>query len=199
MSYEQMRRIRTQVLCYPQRLRWTLDVGNFWKVRRNGDSLLVFKEDQNGRAHSLASEESIPWVIFRTEPETHAMSTDDDLTDVATDTMELCFDALPACSENSRLVTKRVKDIGNVTFVPPWRKGKSAIKVKEFLRGQKVPLQYRDDAVVLCLSCESSIQVLAVYVEGDGESRDGHWVVHADFQHQQGLPVVKVILRKRRV
>jgi hypothetical protein len=70
------------------------------------------------------------------------------------------------------------KEKASWTFVPPWRKGRSPIKVKDFLRGQKVPLHYRSGAPILYLVGDDT--AVAVYVK----QNDGHgkWIMHADFE-----------------
>ena len=35
-------------------------------------------------------------------------------------------------------------------FTPPWRMGQSPVKIKDFLRSQKVPLHKRDSVLLLC-------------------------------------------------
>ena len=95
-------------------------------------------------------------------------------------------------SSNSTMNIKQVKDCGNIKFTPPWRKGRSAIKIKEFLRGQKVPLHLRDESIVLCLTDNDTLaqHALAVYLDDTG------WIVNAIFCPQDDLPVTKVVLGK---
>jgi len=79
------------------------------------------------------------------------------------------------------------------------RKGRSAIKIKEFLRGQKVPLHRRDDAIILCLSVDSARHALAVYLEGTGDDGGGRWIVNAEFSPQDAVPVTNVVLGRTSV
>jgi len=169
VSYDQMIRIRDQIFNHPDRLQWTLDVGSSWKIKRNGDTLTVFKENEN--RHS--DDDNLSWMII-----------DSPYTDNIADLHELCFSSLP---DSYTLDIKQVKDCVHAKFTPPWRR--SAIKIKEFLRGQKVPLHLRDDVNVLCLAVDddSSTQVLAVDLEGNG------WIVNADFCPQDGLPATTTV------
>ena len=186
VSYEQMLRIREQIQNYPAKLQWTLDVGNSWKLRRNGDTLVVFCDQEVSRLSTdtiISSNDPLSWKIL-TRPRA-----DLDLESVS-ETQEFCFGTFP---NNSTLTIKQVKDCGNIKFTPPWRKGRSAIKIKEFLRGQKVPLHLRDETIVLCLADNviPAQHALAVYLDGTG------WIVNANFCPQDDLPAVtKVVLGK---
>ena len=170
VSYDQMVRIRDQIHDHPDRLQWTLDVGSSWKIKRNGDTLVVFRENED--RHS--DDDDLSWMIINGQN-----------TDNISDLHELCFSSLP---DSYTLDIKQVKDCVHTKFTPPWRR--SAIKIKEFLRGQKVPLHLRDQVNVLCLTVEDddlSTQVLAVYLEGNG------WIVDANFCPQDGLPATTTI------
>mmetsp|Transcript_29694 Transcript_29694/g.39657 ORF Transcript_29694/g.39657 Transcript_29694/m.39657 type:complete len:111 (+) Transcript_29694:1176-1508(+) len=84
----------------------------------------------------------------------------------------------------------------DITFIPPWRRGRSPIKIKEFLRGQKVPLHRRPYAPVLFFENKTNKErvAIAVFVENStAENTEmipvegkGKWVVHADFDGQGG-------------
>jgi len=171
VSYDQMIRIRDQIFNHPDRLQWTLDVGSSWKIKRNGDTLGVFRENKD--KHS--DDDDLSWMII-----------DSQNTSNISGLHELYFGSLPG---SYTLHIKQVKDCAHTKFTPPWRR--SAIKIKEFLRGQKVPLHLRDDVNVLCLAVDddSSTQVLAVYLEGTG------WIVNADFSPQDGLQTTTVQLQ----
>ena len=171
ISYDQMVRIRDQIHNHPDRLQWTLDVGSSWKIKRNGDTLVVFRENED----SHSDDDDLSWMIINSQ----------DTVNIP-DLYELCFGLLP---DSYTLHIKQVKDCVQTKFTPPWRR--SAIKIKEFLRGQKVPLHLRDKVNVLCLAVDddSSTQALAVYLEGTG------WIVNADFSPQGGLQKTTVQLQ----
>jgi len=197
LPYDQMIRIRNQILNHPDRLQWTLDVGNLWKLQRNGETLSVYKS--KGKSHGpanggLKSGDTLLWSIDRSEIVDSSIHAQED--NHEDDTHVLCFDSLPLGDEHSSIKIVLVKDFGNVKFTPPWRKGRSAIKIKEFLRGQKIPLHRRDEATILCLSDDSSKHVLAVYLEAVGDDGADKWIVNADFCPQDGLSVTNVVLRK---
>ena len=186
LSYDQMLRIRDQIYNHPERLQWTLDVGNNWTLQRNGDALAVFK----GEAKMSQAPNAPPWKILTG---LGASSESEQGQDSVFDAVELCFGALP---EHYSLQIKQVKECTGIKFTPLWRKGRSAIKIKEFLRGQKVPLHLRDEASVLCLSDDSSRHALAVHLESTEKDGAGKWMVNANFCPQDDLPVTTVVLGK---
>lgn len=187
LPYDQMLRIRHQICDSPDRLQWTLDVGNNWKLRRNGDTLAVFNDSENvSQGPNGTPGSSLPWAII---------PNDDQSTADSPIVHTLCFGSLPEHSDPGDIKVKQVKDTGNIKFKPPWRKGRKAIKIKEFLRGQRVPLHLRDETIILCLSDDSSKQVLAVYLGGT-DVTDGKWIINADFCPQDGLPETKLFLER---
>jgi hypothetical protein len=183
LSYDQMQRIKNQFDAFPTRLQWNLDVGDCWTIGRNGQGLSVSKNEgtKNKERADVCSNEtpSNPWKIVTTESNGES-----------THVHELNFGNLPQHHGMSQVRIKQVKDVSYLTFIPPWRKGRGAVKIKEFLRGQKVPLHGRDDAYVLCCLYGSSEYALAIYLE----ERD-QWVLHSDFAHEKG-PIVKITLCK---
>ena len=189
LSYDHMQQIKAQFEMYPTRLQWIMDVGDGWSIKRNGKALTVSTTakmctDEHLNDNCLDADASIPWLIGGPESNQQNIGKTKDL-------YEIQFDSLPVNTNMSQITIKRTKDVCNLTFVPPWRKGRSAVKIKEFLRGQKVPLHSRDDSLVLCYSDGHSDYALAVYLEEKGE-----WIVHSDFEHDEG-PVFKVVLTKK--
>ncbi|KAK1736764.1 hypothetical protein QTG54_012786 [Skeletonema marinoi] len=124
LSYDQINRIKFQVENYPGKLQWTIDVGDLWRVQRNGNVLTLVHETES-------ISDSLPWYIVETN---HVLF---DVNDQLESDTELII-KLPPKMESSSLSMKRVKDVGNMRFLPQWRKGRSPIKIKELLRGQKI-------------------------------------------------------------
>ena len=89
----------------------------------------------------------------------------------------------PGADQDCTFVVSRVKQMGQCSFTPPWRT--NPLKVRDFLRGQRVPLHVRDAAPVIYLNNNSN--VVAVFVEereGGNEvyaGKVGTWIVHAKF------------------
>lgn len=181
VSYDKMLLIRDQIQNHPDRLQWSLDLGDNWRLKRNGNTLVIFKGDEWNQPPNAAIN---PWMIVA-GPETDTTNIESGLTH------ELCFGCLPKNVKSSTFKIEQVKECEGVSFIPPWRKGRSAMKLREFLRGQNVPLHQRDEAIVLCLSDGSTKHALAVYLEDANE-----WIVNANFCPQDDLSVTKVVLWK---
>ncbi len=195
VSYDQMLRIRDQIHNYPDNLRWKMDIGRHWEIQRNGDTLVVVEWNGNDQpSHSGIR----PWIIIAGPGTGTGTGMDDfeseEIPDVQ-ETVELSFGPLPSIG-NSPIDIVQVKDCAGMKFKPSWRKGRSAMKLKDFLRGQMVPLHRRDSSFVLCLSDKFSRHVLAVHVEALAEDGTGTWNVSADFFPRDDMPVTKVVLGK---
>jgi len=196
-SYEQIIRIRDQIQLHPDRLQWTLDVGDSWRVRRDGEALVVMKNEEDNFDHWYKFQNATTiqsWKI--TSIESKAGELKKQIYDEAfTNMVELRFSNFPCHVDTSTLAVQKLKDVGNMKFVPPWKKGRSAIKVKEFLRGQKIPLHLRNDAWVVCSSDDHlSHTAMAVYLDQTSGNRKGEWVVHADFGHDNNTFSIRVTL-----
>lgn len=182
LSYDQINRVKFQVERYPSRLQWTIDVGDLWRVQRNGNILTLLHDTEN-------ISDSLPWCIVETKPVLL------DVNEQKESDTEL-FISIPPALENSTLAIKRIKDVGNLRFLPQWRKGRSPIKIKELLRGQNVPLHHRDETEVICISSEADVHIVAVRIDDLDRSKDGKWIIHANFQPTLGKLVTKVQLAK---
>jgi len=180
LSYDQINRIKFQVENYPGKLQWTIDVGDLWRVQRNGNVLTLVHETES-------ISDSLPWYIVETN---HVLF---DVNDQLESDTELII-KLPPKMESSSLSMKRVKDVGNMRFLPQWRKGRSPIKIKELLRGQKIPLHLRDETSVLCISVGSEDQIVAVYIQQSDEDANGKWIIHSDFEPTKGNSVTRITL-----
>jgi hypothetical protein len=73
---------------------------------------------------------------------------------------------------------------GKLLFTPPWRKGRSPVKVTEFLRGQKVPLHARSQTPVVLMipkaGSEWSGNIVPCLVAVHVATKD-KWIVDAEF------------------
>ena len=188
LSYDQMQRIKQQFETFSTKLQWTLDVGDCWILQRNGRALSITQRKgtncEEPIEQATGNEASLSWDIL-------SMNDLPINLDLSKETSyNLNFGNLPPATNVSEMTIKQVKDVNSLTFTPPWRKGRSAVKIKEFLRGQKVPLHCRDDSLVLCCSNGPLDSVLAIYLE-----EKDTWIIHADFVHEKG-DAVTVILKR---
>lgn len=181
ISYDKMLLIRDKIQNHPDSLQWKMDLGGSWRLERNGNTLVI---SQGVKRNQLPSAGINSWMIFAGS-EVVASNFDPKLTH------ELRLGCLPKNVESSTFKIEKVKDCEGIRFIPPWRKGRSALKLKEFLRGQKVPLHRRKEALVLCYSGDASKNALAIYIENTDE-----WIVNANFSPEEDLSVTKVVLLK---
>lgn len=170
LSYEQVKRVTEQISLYPQKKKWTLHVGKNWNVQRNGDVLLIevnaanFATTMGGNGNVKAS-----WKLCQDEKDIGEANV-------------ICEQHIvqlrvPPGTQINELELKCVDGNQSNTFLPPWRKGRSPIKIKDFLRGQNVSLHNREITPILCLGDV----VVGVYTgTEDGNGRGGRWIIHAD-------------------
>lgn len=182
VSYDKMLTIRDQIRNHSDRLQWTMDLGYHWRLKRNGLTLVISKGDERDQPSNVAVN---PWMILA-RPEADISRFESEPTD------EFHFECcLPNSVNDSTLKIEQTKDCVGVYFTPPWRRGRTALKLKDFLRGQKVPLHRRDEVNVLCFSDDTGRHALSVYLENTDE-----WIVNANFLPQDGIPKTKIILWK---
>ena len=227
LPYERLSRIRSQIADHPERRRWAVNVGGGWDVVRAGDVLEVRRTRSMGGSGGVGGETEgrlgvslegtdVLWKIV-----SHVSRIE------SSDTMEGMVRLnlnLPS-SSLSDLSLVAAGDYMGAKFVPPWRRGRSPIKLKDFLRGQGVPLHRREHAVVLCLARvagpsdngEEETAVVAVYIEeyempgkdrgntqeeaSGKEKQPGRWFVHGEFnvREAEGEPEETLSLMLRPV
>mmetsp|Transcript_15235 Transcript_15235/g.28673 ORF Transcript_15235/g.28673 Transcript_15235/m.28673 type:complete len:667 (+) Transcript_15235:146-2146(+) len=176
LPYDKLSMIGRQISQHPDRRQWKISVGNEWEVARDGDVLkllnkLEFEQDQRLQM----SHNGWTFDVVDTSQEKTQNSVKTHFISIA---MKSTWQGkIPTIS------LRKVHGNESLKFVPYWRKEMSEIKIKEFLRGQKVPLHRRGEAPILCIKSDHSFQIIAVFVEGEGQNveQSGRWVVHADF------------------
>eukprot|EP00550_Attheya_septentrionalis_P007290 CAMPEP_0198291730 /NCGR_PEP_ID=MMETSP1449-20131203/9163_1 /TAXON_ID=420275 /ORGANISM="Attheya septentrionalis, Strain CCMP2084" /LENGTH=658 /DNA_ID=CAMNT_0043990409 /DNA_START=377 /DNA_END=2353 /DNA_ORIENTATION=- len=182
LPYDQLKRICQQLSDYPQQRQWTLHVGGGWNIVRTGDILELHASDEDENHRDVPI---LPRLSIMGRYQGSLLDTDDCPT--IENGTELLIKV--GSEEASNFSVQRVEDQAGAPFLflPPWRKGRSPIKVKEFLRGQKVPLHLRDHAPMICLD---HTHIVAVFVPSNSSSSNdeamtnnsGKWIVHADFE-----------------
>ena len=177
LSYDQVKRVTEQLSLYPQRKKWSLHVGNNWNLRRNGDVLLL-----------EANREEFTGVTGEIAPMKATWSLCQDKKDIGKANVLDEWSIQLLVSSDTQFEDLKLNYVGgnqSNSFVPPWRKGRSPIKIKDFLRGQKVPLHKREGTPILCLGDV----VVSVYIQEGNNSENvscgGKWITHADY-HAEG-------------
>lgn len=173
LPYDQFVRVCAQLTDHPDNRKWTINVGGGWDVVRSGSSLQMRFNGNIVNQDSM--EQTVEWstIVDRIDDSSDAARSNNQLV-ISLPSDMVTNDA--ASSGLQFLLTK--SNVDGLLFTPPWRKDSSPIKLREFLRGQKVPLHLRSTAMsIFAKKGSEEAQLVAVYV-ADGDSR---WVVDARF------------------
>ena len=164
-----------QISDFPNNRKWRLNIGGGWDIERQGDCLRV--------SRSRTKEEDAQRALQRTESqlellEKQVLSSDDFSSGLGFDGDSLHF-VFPIGSyrvEDVSFFRTSVAACRTLDVTPPWRN--SPVRVKELLRGQRVPLHARDSAsVILLRTADHEEKVVAVHVD----TREEKWVVSSEF------------------
>lgn len=168
LSYDQLERICHQLHEYPTSQQWTLQVGSGWNVIRNGKALHVQRQDDvdlTGR-NALLDDPMLTWVNIGTDGSS-IDDNDDDLVIRIPSSADLQF-SLSTAGKASRWL-----------YTPSWRVEHRPIKLKDFLRGQKIPLHLREHIPIIYVSGTSTL--VAVQVDDSNK-----WILDAAFDPAVG-------------
>jgi hypothetical protein len=171
LSYAQLQRVRSQLDDHPDTIEWTLELGSNYNIVRRGMILMAQEKNGSKSTTTSSSSSSLTGIVLKWSIVNH----DDDKTKV-NKSLRL---ALPnGWSNENALKLLNVGACHPLFFVPTWRKGRSPTKLRQFLRGQDVPLEQREDIrVVVLANGNSDSSNAAVAVEVNKE-----WMIHADYQ-----------------
>ena len=164
LSNDQLQRVCTQLEMYPNSLQWTLQIRDGWNIVRNGATLSIYHDGDTDRA--AGTETPIDWCLVEGEIEADSKYA-----------LFIWLNEVP--SDDAAFVVSTAGQVKNTSFIPSWKS--KPIKVKEFLRGQKIPLHQRDQAPVI----RQGDNVVAVFV-------NGKWEVDSALHH--GSVCVKISL-----
>ena len=173
MSYEKINAICQQIVNYPDRRQWKIGIGENWDVVRNGNVLMLVNNLR------IDDEENVN--VTNTE---WTLSSIDNMDSVSATLSTHHLSIHVPLSSNGiepQFVLEKARGNPSLKFLPPWRRGGCEMKVKEFLRGQKVSLHRRDEAPLLCIQTGNTLKIAAVFVESDEKGANGRWVIHSDF------------------
>jgi len=186
VSYEMLQRVLEQLRNHPNQLDWTMDLGGKYSLQRKGSRLKIL--GMNSELQDSKSEIPWTWSIMATtiKDETSAAGSENSALTLA----------IPAemITSDLQFVESTVEEYAKMPnallrFRPPWKpRTGSPIKLRQFLRGQQVPLHERDTTplLLLCMMKTSQLDddddnmmttIVAVQVKGS-------WIVHADYQQE---------------
>ena len=141
-SYEQLQRLCRQLHEYPHNHQWRLDMGHQWSVAREGTILRLHHPRCTPQVAPQPTERELCWTVL-------------DHTTPSDETLRLGYQSnalilrLPTSrwTNNSSFVATTMSDAGALFFRPSWRD--KALPLKDFLRGQKVPLHQRGQSPII--------------------------------------------------
>ena len=166
LSYDKLVSISNQISKYPEKLEWKISIGSGWDIERKG-SVLLLKSD----SLSNSTNDSLDW---------HLLGIDDlKKVDGKTDGIH-CL----RFYENGNVISSDdffldcAESYMTSKFTPPWRE--NPVKLKDFLRGQKIPLHRRATCPVLVIRTDNAPEVAAIYIERETLSDEikSEWVIN---------------------
>lgn len=169
LSYDKLQGVCKQLDEHPDTSQWTLQVGDKWNIIRNGASLdLINDHGQDGDNKDTLEAVAVEWSLVQGIAETNQ----DGILFVRVSQAPTCGTvAFRRCLSAS---------INQQPFTPFWKN--KPIKVKEFLRGQKIPLHLRgqipsivsDNGVVIALHIKGEWEVDAAFQPTIGDTDKDH-------------------------
>jgi hypothetical protein len=198
VSFETLERIMNQLEQHPRRRQWTIEIGNNINLIRQGNALKIgrsVEDEKQKENYQDGNLNMVPWKWSLTT------ATKEELGDDNSNTVQIRLpyhilgsdinffsttlgDATNDLSERDEVDSSQSPSFLN-QFVPPWKN--SPVKIRQFLRGQNVPLHERDDIPLLILRTEgrsvartinnemTPYQLIAVQVE------PSKWIVSKNF------------------
>uniref|UniRef100_A0A7S1DBA1 Uncharacterized protein n=1 Tax=Cyclophora tenuis TaxID=216820 RepID=A0A7S1DBA1_CYCTE len=186
LPYDQLQRVCQQLMDYPDHQKWTLNVGKGWNVIREGGTL----------DFGLASSDVVSDADFEKKNPPTVLSWTTTTTTTTTNHQADLPDAIQI-TKSPQMTTATTEFFLSTgrhgstwLFTPPWRSGHSPVKVKDFLRGQKIPLHLRKSTPLIYATTGGNPTVVAILVEGK-------WIVDAHFgleQQQAGGETIQILL-----
>jgi tRNA(Ile)-lysidine synthetase-like protein len=169
-TYDKLQRVCQQLADYPDNRQWRLNIRGGWDIQRQGDCLRVLRTSREGAISNddaLLNENRRP-VKFSTDLPGNENGFGDEQKLMILPIAIPKSEALPKIQfyETTSGACRKW------TMTPPWRR--NSIFLKEFLRGQKIPLHARNSVPVVVLGDA----VVAVRV---ATRDDDKWVVNAVF------------------
>ena len=174
ISYDVMKHVRSQINEYPNRRRWTLELGKGNFLLRKGDALEIEHQSQQLQTMNSPEKEDndtkeVSWIsTFKANPIISEAARSEYLV-IKVDEQSM--------DGSSFFKTTAGQNHNRWKFTPSWRKGHSPTKLGSFLRGQKIPLHKRDATPIIYFKSSSSesCSLVAVFV-------DDKWIVDANWE-----------------
>ncbi len=187
VSYEKVTMIAQQLSMFPDRLKWKISLGGKWYVVRTGDvlELKYFTDNCIGGQHSNEQfeENANNWII-----EQNGRFDDNFENENGQYLLSLSLKYLIHDNQSVEYSIRNVEGNEHMRIVPPWRsESASGVKIKEFLRGQKIPLHRRGAAPILCIETDDAVYIGAVFVDYHERDKPSRWITNRIFTPQQDV------------
>lgn len=186
LSYDALQRVVQQLRNHPDQLEWTMELGGLFNLRRQGKMLQVTHAHREKDA-SNTTLTLWKWAMVAgnksgvdedaEKEDSFIIALPKDLLSSSLQVMQTTVDQYSSLLLSDPNVTAAAAT--SLRFVPPWKKegGGKPVKLRQFLRGQGIPIHERDQVPILCITCHSeeknALHLVAVQI---GES----WIVHRD-------------------
>jgi hypothetical protein len=203
LSYDTLQRVVQQLQTHPHQREWTLELGNHWNLQRQGSVLKVVSSTNNNNNNN---NERLQWTwsLATNDNNNGSENNNNNNNNEQQLSSSSLIISIPEdwLGSDLKFVMTTVGDpsssSSNLRFVPPWKPNTSSpIKVRPFLRGQRIPRHEREERPILVVwrrhnknNSESSSSddndeefgccLVAVQVHNDEQ-----WVVHAEYYHPQ--------------
>ena len=179
LSYDKMTLINQQIVNFPHKRQWKLSLERDWYIIRNGDILELECPKGHGRSNEKRNNKS-EWTVEFTGQKNDSKS--ETLLDYEESYQLSIALQNPVHHEAIDFFVQKVDGNEALRFIPPWRpESRKGLKIKEFLRGQKLPLHERGSAPILCMKIDEVLHVVAIFVDNGENSR---WVINRSFSSE---------------
>jgi tRNA(Ile)-lysidine synthetase-like protein len=173
VPYQAIQRVMDQLQNYHKHKQWELELGNHFSVIRRGDVLRVVSVLPLDPRTSQNDQPKLWSWTFVPNVTTHARDDSERIDVFLPHNMinsDLSFFAM-TLEESINGSDGDCKT--SLHFVPPWRN--SPVKLRQFLRGQNVPMHQRDETLVLFGSLRKERFLVAVQVQNQ------EWIVNKPY------------------
>ena len=179
-TYEQLQRVCQQITEYPENRQWRLNIGECYDIQRNGGHLQLIQHNINATsdrcsADSTSMRRNLQYSIVDEE----TIAVDESALDGNASDDESIIVAIPKDLLGSAVIESNAGECSAMMITPPWRE--SPLKVKDLLRGQKVPLEDRALARVIMMEQPNVDGVNQAHIVAVFVTHKDQWIVNKAF------------------
>jgi tRNA(Ile)-lysidine synthetase-like protein len=181
LTYEPLQRICRQLEMYPYNRHWIVNIGGVWNIQRQGTALVLTTADSsNNRECGDQQKKDLSWRKGDLENDVSKSGS----------TCSLRIKLPCELTERPlRFVRTSADTYLNYLIIPAWRE--NPIKLKDFLRGQQVPIHQRKDTIIILLESDiGASDIVAVHLPTKDE-----WAVNRVFSgSKEGAETTTIVI-----